>query len=108
VYLRERAITPVQFASCALHRAHSYVNVIGCVPLHRPGFAVNVVPTVREPEIVGADTLRGAVSVRAGSAAPPWATASAVRADAAAAETTALVLAGPCVISYPFRGRALL
>jgi len=106
--VRDRAITPVQPARRELHRAHAYVNDIGCVPDQRPGFAVSVDPTVRDPEIVGADVFLGAVSATADSAAPPVAIASAVSADAATAETTALVLAGPCVISSPFHGRVLL
>ena len=42
-----------------LHVRHWYVNVIGCVPAHVPGFAVCVAPSVGEPEMVGWSTTRG-------------------------------------------------
>ena len=64
-----------------LHVRHWYVNVIGCVPDHVPGFAVSVAPSVGEPEIVGGSTTRGP--------AEPWTIA--VGFDAAESEPSAFV-----------------
>jgi hypothetical protein len=63
--------------------------VIGSVPLHVPGFAVRVSPTLRVPEIVGFASFFGATSACDGPATPPPATVSAVRRDAARALTRA-------------------
>ena len=60
---------------------HWYVNVIGCVPDHVPGFAVCVAPSVGEPEIVGWSTTRGL--------AEPWTIP--VGFDAAESEPSAFV-----------------
>jgi hypothetical protein len=45
-------------APVASHRDHAYAKVIP-VPVHVPGFDVNVCPTTREPTIVGGAVLGG-------------------------------------------------
>ena len=49
----------LQLAPLESQRRHWYAKVIGWVPLHAPGLAVSVCPTVAVPEIVGGDVLPG-------------------------------------------------
>jgi len=48
-----------QLPPVRLHRRHWYANVIGSVPVHLPGSAVSVEPTVGVPEIVGGSVFVG-------------------------------------------------
>jgi hypothetical protein len=74
-------------------RRHEKANVVGC-PVHRPSFAVSVLPSWGVPEIVGGDSFVGG----AWATAAPWSATAAT----AASTTTAVPAASASILLFRF------
>src|ERR687895_1944195 len=76
-------------------RRHEKANV-GC-PVHRPSFAVSVLPSWGVPEIVGGDSFLGGA----------WATAAPLSATAATAASTTTAVPTASASTFLFRTRCI-
>src|SRR5215208_2473596 len=94
-----------QLPPVRLQRRHWYAKVIGSVPVHFPGSAVNVEPTAGVPEIVGGSVFVGLTCAAALPDSGPLSatTPNAASAASEAATTTRTTMRLRCFIgTSPF------
>jgi hypothetical protein len=84
----------IQLVPPLSHRRHWYAYEMGAVPVHVPGLAVNVPPSIAEPAIVGAAVLTGGAAATTAVAADAAVVVPAVF-DAVTATTSVLPISAP-------------